>query len=209
MTKLLTLITIFSAISFGGVTETFAGPPDPASAHGIRSTRVRAADSRTAALLVQGLERSETIRTLVNELQRRDVIVYLEMQPTLKKRLAGTMTWLSAGGAYRYVRVSINPELTNELAIATLGHELQHALEVASAPEIVNEKTMAMYYQTHGDGSRAHAGGWDTEAARTAGYVVRRELAAPRTARVADSIQQFNPQDWFNVYRRAQGMLPP
>ena len=173
-----------------------------------RSARVRAADARTAALLAQGLERSATIRALVNVLEQRDVIVYLEIQPALKKRLAGTMTWLSASTTHRYVRVSISPELSTDVAISTLGHELRHVLEVANAPEIINEATMEKYYRTYGEGNPSHSNGWDTQAARLAGDDVRRELA-DRNYRVADSIQQEDPQDWFVVYRRARGMLPP
>ena len=210
MFKLLTLMAIVTATT---TTAMASAAPAAVDTHAVdlpvRTARVRAGDARTAVLLVQGLERSETIRSLVSQIEQHNVIVYLEMQPALKKRLAGTMTWISAAGIYRYVRLSINPELSTDVAISTLGHELQHALEVAKAPQIVNEQSLVAYYRTHGDGSRAEINGWDTEAARVVGNFVRRDLAAARTARVADSIQQPEPQDWFNVYRRAQGMLPP
>jgi hypothetical protein len=198
----------FIAIVVAAPCTALAAQDDSPADRGIRSARVRAADARTAVLLTQGLERSSTIRGLVNALEQRDVIVYLEMQPALKKRLAGTMTWLSAAKTHRYVRVSISPELSTDMAIATMGHELRHVLEVANAPEIVNEATLEKYYRAHGEGNRSHGNGWDTEAARVAGDEVRRELA-DRTYRVADSIQQLDPQDWFVVYRRARGMLPP
>jgi hypothetical protein len=204
MLRLLAFIMICAAAPV----PTAAAPDDPPPDKSQRSPRVRAADSRTAALLAQGLERSATIRAFVNELEQRDVIVYLEIQPALKKRLAGTLTWLSASQSHRYVRISINPELSTDLAISTMGHELQHALEVANAPDVVSEPTLERYYRTYGQENRAHINGWDTEAARVAGEDVRRELA-DRTTRVADSIQQFDPQDWFVVYRRTRGMLPP
>lgn len=204
MLRLLAFIMICAAAPV----TTAAAPDDPPPDKSQRSPRVRAADSRTAALLAQGLERSATIRAFVNELEQRDVIVYLEIQPALKKRLAGTLTWLSASQSHRYVRISINPELSTDLAISTMGHELQHALEVANAPDVVSEPTLERYYRTYGQENRAHINGWDTEAARVAGEDVRRELA-DRTTRVADSIQQFDPQDWFVVSRRTRGMLPP
>jgi hypothetical protein len=168
-------------------------------------------------LLIQGLERSATIRALANQLEQREVIVYLEMQPALRKRLAGMLTWVTATKSHRYVRISLNPELSTDAAIATLGHELQHALEVANAAEIVCERTLARFYQEHRGSNQVHATGWDTEAARVAGEDVRRELVASagerdrsRPGRVADSIQQqLDPDDWMVVYRRARGMLPP
>jgi hypothetical protein len=205
MLKLVTLCALLSVVP--GVA--FAAPPEPPPAVTARSPRVRAADDRTIALLSKGLERSATIRELVRKLEQRDVIVYVETQPTLKKRLAGHLTWVNATRTHRYVRISINPELGTDTAISTLGHELQHALEVANAPEIVSLQSLERYYAQFGDISRAEANGWDTEAARAAGEDVRRELAAMRTNRVTDSIQQMDPDDWLVVYRRSRGMLPP
>jgi hypothetical protein len=204
MRTLVTFCTIVSAL-LGLLATPRASVADPV----VPAPRVRAGDARSAMLLTQGLQRSETLRGLVTQLERRDVIVYVEMQPALKKRLAGTMTWITATPNHRYVRVSINPELNTDMAIATLGHELQHVVEVANAPGVVSDQTLEKFYRVHGDANRAEFNGWDTEAARVAGHEVRRELAAVRSARVADSIQQFDPNDWLVVYRRARGMLPP
>jgi hypothetical protein len=206
MLKLVTSITVLITAAAHIAT---AAPNDAALDSAARATRVRASDTRTATLLVQGLQRSETIRGLVNHLEQRDVIVYIETQPNLKKRLAGTLTWLTATKAHRYVRISINPDMSTDMAIATLGHELQHALEVAHAPQIVSPETLERYYRAHGDSSSSERSGWDTEAARLVGEGVRRELASLRSTRVADSIQPFDPNDWLVVYRHTRGMLPP
>ena len=223
MLKLLTSIAIVSALSaltISAAPAEFAPDHDPERdpdhAASARAVRVRSADVRAAALLVQGLERSATMRALVNQLEQRDVIVYIAMQPALRQRLAGTMAWVTATRAHRYVRISINPELSTDLAISTIGHELQHALEVANAPQIMSEPTLAAFYRLHGHSSNARINGWDTEAAQVAGVDVRRELAsaagrnmARPTALGTDSIQGFSPEDWFVVYRRARSMLPP
>ena len=206
MFQRLTLCVLVSTLA---ATPLLAEPPEPAATDSGRSARVRAADARSATLLTQGLERSATIRALVNALEKRDVIVYLEMQPALARRLAGTLTWVTKTRDHRYVRVSISTELNTDMAISTIGHELQHAMEVANAAEIVNEATLSRFYQLHGISTRARYNGWDTEAARIAGDDVRRELAGPRVTRVAESIQDFDPEHWLVVYRRARGMLPP
>lgn len=171
--------------------------------------RVRANDGRSAALLLEGLRRSDTIRTIVNEIETRDVIVYVEMRPGLKRKLAGSVTWIAATNSFRYIRIALNPEMGSAVQIATLGHELQHALEVARESSIVSETTLTRYYAKNGLSMPAHENGWDTLAARDTGEQVRRELAADRTAGAAETVQAFNPQDWHSVYRRAQGMLPP
>jgi hypothetical protein len=205
MLKLVTL----TAILITAPGALFAAPGANADDPSARSPRVRAGDSRTATILLKGLERSDTIRSLVRQLEQRDVIVYLEMQPYMKRPLAGTMTWITATATHRFVRISINSELSTDAAVATLGHELQHALEVANAREIIDSQTLAAYYAKHGDNNRRHNNGWDTEAARVAGEDVRRELAGLPTTRVAESIQELNPDDWLIVYRRTRGMLPP
>jgi hypothetical protein len=203
---MLTLLTLLSTLVAVSVS---AASLDPAANSTDRSPRVRPSDGRTASLLLQGLHRSSTIRSLVTALEARDVIVYIEMQPALKQRLAGTLSWVTSTKAHRYVRIAINPELSTDVAVATLGHELQHALEIANARQIVNARAMAAFYQSHGDANQSQSNGWDTEAARVAGHAVRRELSETRTTRLADSAQEFDPANWLVMYRRAQGILPP
>jgi hypothetical protein len=76
----------------------------------------------------------------------------------------------------RYVRVYFNPRLQRHQAIAIIGHELRHALEVALHPEVVNQATLrAMYVELgHGEGDR-----WDSDGAIDAGRTILRELMSP------------------------------
>lgn len=209
MLKAATLLTTVIALAPLAV---FASPePDPVSPPTVtRNPRVRPYDGRTAALLIEGLERSPTLRAIVDRLEQLDVIVYVEMQPALRQKLAGMMTWLAATAFERYVRISLNPEIGHDVLIAALGHELQHALEVAEAPWVVDPASLQAYYEKHGLSTAKHINGWDSLAARVVGDDVRRELAGMRRVRlVADSIQAFNPLEWHIVYRRARSMLPP
>lgn len=189
------LVTVALLISILPIAALAAPAPalegSPSSQRG--GPRLRPYDARSASLLLQGIERSATLRAIVDELERQDVFVYIEMQPALKQPLAGTLTWLAKTAAFRYVRISINPSLGGGLAIATLGHELQHALEVARQPSIVSETSLASYYQQHGISMRSHTNGWDTIAARVVGDAVRREVAGVHGTSVAESIQAFDP----------------
>lgn len=155
--------------------------------------RVRASDGRTATILLDGLNRSETVRALVDELERSDVIVYLEIRWNLRRGLAGSLTWVEATASSRYLRIALSSDLTGDLMVATLAHELQHAVEIARERSIVNSTTMAGYYARNGLSMAGHWNGWDTQAARQTGDEVRRELAGMRPWRVAESIQDFNP----------------
>ena len=126
------------------------------------------------------------------------------MQPMLKGRLAGSVTWVTLAGRYRYIRVSWSPELSTSAAIATLGHELQHALEIANEPSIVSTETLEAFYRSNGISMRLH-NGWDTLAARDRGDVVRKEIAAARSNRGTDLMQDYNPESWPAIYTQARG----
>jgi len=169
------------------------------------SPRVRPNDARSATVLLQAIQRSATVRLMVDRLEAQDVIAYVEMQPTLRRQLAGRMVFLGATQSFRYVRISLNPELGTDALVSVLGHELQHALEVASSPSIVDESSLEAYYRKHGISVRAHSSGWDTQAARDAGDLVRKELATSPARAVMESTQPLEASAWNAVYHRARG----
>ena len=168
------------------------------------SPRVRPNDGRSATVLLRGIERSSTLRLLVDRLESRDLIVYIEMQSALKQQLAGRLTWLTAAGGTRYVRISLNPTLGPESLVSTLGHELQHALEVAMAPDIVDEASLEAYYRRNGINMRSHTSGWDTLAARETGDIVRREIADRPAAIGVETEAPFDQTRWPAAYRQVR-----
>jgi hypothetical protein len=179
------------AILVVSLSTSLAAQPTPTLSGG--APRVRASDGRTATILLDGLSRSETVRALVDELDQSDVLVYLEIRWNLRRGLAGSLTWVAATASSRYLRIALSSDLTGDLMVATLAHELQHAVEIAREPAIVDSTTMAAYYATNGLSMTGHWNGWDTQAARQMGDEVRRELAGMRALRVAESIPDFNP----------------
>jgi hypothetical protein len=60
--------------------------------------------------------------------------------------------------------------------VMMLAHELQHAVEIAKAPEVRNVDAFKRYYARVGIRARFNTG-WDTNAAREAALAVRRELS--------------------------------
>ena len=183
-----------------------AAPPgsNPATWNG--GPRVRPNDNRSAAILLDGIRRSATFRSIIEKLESHDVIAYVEIQPSLKGRLAGGLTWLSGTRRFRYVRIGISPDLRGDAAIACLGHELRHALEVAGEPSIVDENSLTEHYRHVGISVTVHNNGWDTEAARQAGDDVRRDLVASGM-RATESVRDFDPDTWHVLYRKARGVL--
>jgi hypothetical protein len=192
-------------LMLGAATTASAQTVTPASDRLNGGPRVRPNDGRSATLLVEGIAKSPSIRRTIDAIEQSDLIVYIEMQPSLRKRVAGSLTWLTKTPQFRYVRISINPEQIGEQAIALLGHELHHALEVAREPAVVDPASLEAFYKRIGNAVGLHTIGWDTEGARDAGDEVKRELALARgNSRAIESIREFDPLEWHVVYRRAR-----
>ena len=151
--------------------------------------RVRASDQRIVSAINDGLTRSGAFRDLISRVEESDVIVYIEMQSELRGgRLMGGVKFVTATTEFRYVRVGLNPDLTGNQLIATIGHELQHVAEIGNAPSVVSRETLTALYRVVGSENYARSDEWETVAAQRAGDLVRRELASPGVG-LADSTQ--------------------
>lgn len=144
-----------------------------------RQARLRPQDSRLAELLRDGAARSATFRSLINRLEAGNVVVYLALSPHLRSSLAGKLTWMAKAGAFRYVKATLNAGQTADQMIATLAHELQHALEVSADENVIDQRTLLALYKRIGRPSMSGLfDGWETEAAQRMAIQVRRELLA-------------------------------
>jgi hypothetical protein len=151
--------------------------------------RIRPQDARSTQLLRDGVARSETFRALVEQIEASNVFVYVQVSPFIKPTLAGQLTWMTQAGPYRYLRATISPDQTMNQAIASLAHELQHAVEVMGDEQVVSEITLVSLYKRIGQPSNsAVASGWETIAAQETGYRVRRELVDTSVASLAQEI---------------------
>ena len=81
-----------------------------------------------------------------------------------------------------YLRVLVNHKHRHpHNVIATLAHELQHALEVARSPDVKDATTMRALFERIGTVRvrRTMTTAYETEAAREIGEQVLRELSKP------------------------------
>lgn len=171
----LLLSIALTAVIFTSTTAA-AGMPDG-------GPRIRPQDVRVKQALQEGMARSATFKALVDRIEAGDVIVYLAVNPLLKSSLSGALTWMTSAGKFRYVRASISSDLLFDQMIATVAHELQHALEVVSDSSVVDEKSLIALYRRIGQESPSTPAGWETVAAQQAGWQVRKELVSvPATA---------------------------
>ena len=149
--------------------------------------RLRPQDARLEQVLKEGARRSTTFKALVDRIERSNVIVYVALNPIMKPNLAGMLTWMTRAGDHRYVRASIRTDLTFDQMIATLAHELQHAVEVIEDESVIDETSLVALYRRIGhQNSNVAPARWETTAAQQAGFRVRRELgSAPAASTIA------------------------
>jgi len=152
-----------------------AGAPNPPSAQ----THVRALTGPTTGLLADAIARSAIVKGLVDDLGETDVVVYLTEGTTRERQAHAYLKFLSAAAGTRYVVVRIDCWRAPpwEL-IAWLGHELQHAMEIAHAPEVRDSATLAALYRRIGwQWGSDTCGGFESDEAQATGRRISYELA--------------------------------
>jgi hypothetical protein len=140
---------------------------------------IRSTDRHLRALIDDALATSASIRALAERIAASDVVVYVECETDPVVPGPGRLNFMSAAGGRRYVLVRLKP-MRRDAAIAMLAHELQHAAEIAEAPSIVDEASLAREYARMGYRSHSSHGGlaFDTKAAVQTGRRVMEELRA-------------------------------
>src|SRR5256885_2292884 len=105
---------------------------------------------RTESIDARGLvddaaARSPSIRALVDRLEHSDVVVYVRFAQFGRTQLNGRVGFLSTGGRWRYLIVELACPRVRSEQIATLGHELHHAVEIADAPAVIGPRSLAQH----------------------------------------------------------------
>jgi hypothetical protein len=162
-------------------------PSARAADHSSVDTHVRTTEPSIMLLLRQARIESPFFRSLEARLNESDIIVYVKHDQQLASSLEGQLTFMGSAGAWRYVVVSLAWGRPEARTIATLGHELQHAIEIAEHPEIVDSETlrdayMRIGYESSLAGLRST---YDTPAAIDAGERVFTEISH-RVTRLPD-----------------------
>ena len=157
-----------------------AGAPAVLPIHDTDFAHVRPLDAVTSRLIVDGRRRSPTLNALVGDLERREIVVYVTLSPIVPSR--GSLCFVMRTASVTYVIAHINAHQVSDRAIAAIGHELRHALEVAGAvPAVSSAADLEALYRRIG-----HATGRDrfeSEAALVTERAVAAELVRGATRR--------------------------
>jgi hypothetical protein len=140
---------------------------------------VRTTEQKVTTLIDLGLAESATFRHLVDQLNASDVVVYV----VLKQDRDGVGAYLAhdivVAGGRRYLHIAIDTLGTDHHITARLGHELQHAVEVAQVPDVRDAVGLERLFSRRDIGSICK-GCFETAAALKAQAAIEAELASAR-----------------------------
>jgi hypothetical protein len=147
---------------------------------------IRISDSALADLVDFGMAQSATLRGLIDHLTASHMIVYVMVNQDMT---GGRLRLMAATSLRRYLRIDLTTRLPSSHVLALFGHELQHAVEVADEPSVVDDHTFEALYKRIGftteplsrDGHRSY----ETNAAIAIGRRVFVEVCGPTTAQCA------------------------
>jgi len=174
---ILLALSIARAAAADGPAATVAPLMCPANAT-LPMTHIRPLDDEIAAVLRTGLRRSPTLASLVARIESSKAIVYVfghdVQRPSRGVVLQGGMSHqVTMASSVRVIKIAVNP-FHGDRSIATIGHELWHALEVLDTPDAVDLASVSRLYERIG--YVASAGVYETEGAAAAGTRVLHEL---------------------------------
>jgi hypothetical protein len=168
---------LFAALAVVAVTATLADaqPIAPGAIPGVRGA------SRDAVHLLEELvARSGTARDLVEQLGRSDLVIFIRYEWFQALTLRGRIGFLTSNARTRLVAIEVSSRQTRLAQLSSLGHELQHAAEIAGAASVHDARTLAALYTSIGEPSGyPGAETYETAAAIAVGDRVRQELVAP------------------------------
>jgi hypothetical protein len=151
-------------------------PPAQAAPTG-RGSNVRGLDPGARELIRKATEASPTVAALIAALARTDVLVLVQVTFRPKGYAAVTRLVASPPGC-RIVLVTIDMKQFPLDQIVWLGHELQHAKEIADAGDVCDEAALRRLMERIGWRRGAESSEFETDAAVAVGRQVQREVAA-------------------------------
>ena len=100
------------------------------------------------ALIREGYDQSPSFRDLVDVLQQSNVIVFVQPASCAGGRIRSCLVSVNGSQRERHIRIKVDTHTSHEWLIATIAHELQHAVEIAEHPEVVDASaTLKLYRQ--------------------------------------------------------------
>jgi hypothetical protein len=174
-------LCLFASLTLVFVCAARASAAEPDAPH------IRPLSADIVKFVAEGQRRSQTIRALVARLEQSDLIVYIRARQFTSPLTTGHMQFVGATPGRRYVMIEIACGESWNIQLATLGHELRHAVELGEVPWVRSAEDVEAHYARIGFVSGFDSGhnAFETNAAADAGRQVARELLGDGGAPVA------------------------
>jgi hypothetical protein len=111
---------------------------------------VRSSHSGLSAVIRAAAERSMTFRGLLETLEMKDGIVYVEHGICPWHARGCLLSTVTFAGRYRVLQIVVNANAREDQLMGTIGHELQHAIEVLSYRNIRTASALRLFYRRNG-----------------------------------------------------------
>jgi hypothetical protein len=141
----------------------------------VGSPRVRSSHPYIRAMIAEAVERSPSFRRLVDAIDRTDGIVYVEQGKCGHSVRACLTLSVTPAGTFRILRVLVDSRQPDWDVMASIGHELQHAVEVLGERSLKTSEAVYLFYFREG-GTSDHS--FETAAAIKVGNAVRNEVVS-------------------------------
>jgi hypothetical protein len=179
-TALVTLATLVLSVSPWIRAQSVASD-GPAATGEVRMPRIRSDDATITALIAQASQGSATFRRFVDLIDATDGIVYVERGRCRYQMGACLVATVKVAGPNRILRIVIDRRKApcDLNLMASIGHELWHAIEVLREPSIRSDSAFFFFYLREGlhtNRLQFPLGAWETPAADKAGVDVLAEL---------------------------------
>ncbi len=153
--------------------------PAPSAPADPMGPRVRALDARAREWIRVGTTQSRTFRALLARLASSDLILYIEIVDGIIGGSAGRLYFVTATPSVRYLRIELVAQGNVREMVALVGHELQHAVEIANARQVRDRQALALLYLGMDENTLSRFR-FDSVAARVTEERVRSEVAGYR-----------------------------
>jgi hypothetical protein len=143
--------------------------------------RVRSEDPSIAAVIRDATARSTTFRGLMATIAATDGLVYVAEGPCRNSVRACLVLSVKVAGPFRLLRVLVNSRGKTDCDLmASIGHELQHAIEVLRNSHVTDMRSAYSFFEHEGP---TGSGRFETAAAIEVGHHVRVEVCADTRGR--------------------------
>lgn len=114
--------------------------------------RLKPADAEMRRLISDGFDRSATFRALVDAIHQSNGVVIVQYGLCANGRFRSCVTNVDGDRGRRNIRIKVNTRATDDRLIATVAHELHHAIEILSDPEVASPESVLALYRRIGTG---------------------------------------------------------